>query len=87
MGIIYAGISIVALGIILIKVINLAQAIVSKLNDNIAMGENLSLLGVLGKSFTESNTGMINIAFVVYIAIWIIAIVDAYFIGKRLESA
>lgn len=84
---IFAGISIVALMVIFVKVIALSYAIVDKINTSLVQGETMSLIGILGKSFSESNTQQMNIAFLVYILIWIVAIVDAYMIGKKLDGS
>ncbi|WP_299876945.1 hypothetical protein [uncultured Cocleimonas sp.] len=80
-GAIYAVISVTALAVIVAKIIKLSSAIITKINSGALDQMSNGLIGILSDSMVETNTGVMNTAFLIYLAVWILSILDAYRVG------
>ena len=80
-GAIYAVISVIALAVIVAKIIKLSSAIITKINSGALDQMSNGLIGILSDSMVETNTGFMNTAFLIYLAVWILSILDAYRAG------
>jgi len=80
-GAIYAVISVIALAVIVAKIIKLSSAIITKINSGALDQMSNGLIGILSDSMVETNTGFMNTAFLIYLAVWILSILDAYRVG------
>ncbi len=80
-GAVFALISLIALSVIIAKVIELSSVIVEKLNNSVLDSTGGGIMGILSNSMVEANTGVMNTAFLIYLGVWLLSIVDAYRVG------
>ncbi len=85
-GVVFALISIVALSVIVAKIIKLSSLIVAKINSVVLDQSSNSLIGILSNSMVEVNTGVMNTAFLIYLGVWILSILDAYRVGDLIDK-
>ena len=85
-GSIFALISMVALFVIVSKIIKLSTLIIAKINSGALDQSSNGLIGILSNSMVETNTGTMNTAFLIYLGVWIISILDAYRVGKIVDK-
>ena len=85
-GAVFALISIVALSVIMAKIIKLSTVIISKINSGALDQSSNGLIGILSNSMVEVNTGVMNTAFLIYLGVWILSILDAYRVGELVDK-
>jgi len=85
LGTIYAGLSILCLGFILLKIVQFASTVSNKISDKLVSGEVTRFLGILGDSFGASNLERTGVAFFIYMVVWAYAIWDVYRIGRNIS--
>ena len=85
-GSIFALISVVALSVVVLKIIKFSSVIVTKINSGALDQSSNGLIGILSNSMVETNTGVMNTAFLIYLGVWIISILDAYRIGDLVDK-
>ena len=85
-GLIFALVAIIALSVIVAKVFDLAYAIVDQLNSGSIEADSSGLIGIISQSMVAADTSVMNTAFLIYLATWILSILDAYRIGDLLDK-
>ena len=85
-GAVFALISMVALSVIMAKIIKLSTVIISKINSGALDQSSNGLIGILSNSMVEVNTGVMNTAFLIYLGVWIVSILDAYRVGELVDK-
>ena len=85
-GSVFALISMVALFVIVAKIIKLSTVIVEKINSGVLDESSNGLIGIISNSMVEANTSVMNTAFLFYIGIWIVSILDAYRVGDLVDK-
>ncbi|GAA0408250.1 hypothetical protein GCM10009133_16020 [Cocleimonas flava] len=84
-GVLFALVSIIALSVIVAKIIKFSSLIVAKINNG-ALDQGGGLIGILSNSMVEVNTGVMNTAFLIYLGVWILSILDAYRVGDLVDK-
>ena len=72
-GSVFALISLIALTVIVAKVIALSSVIVEKFNNSVLDSTGGGVMGILSSSMVEVNMGIMNTAFVIYLAVWFLS--------------
>ncbi len=85
-GAVFALISMVALFVIVAKIVKLSTVIISKINSGALDQSSNGMIGILSNSMVEANTGVMNTAFLIYIGVWILSILDAYRVGDLVDK-
>ena len=85
-GAMFALISLIALAVIVAKVIALSSVIVEKFNNSVLDSTGGGVMGILSSSMVEVNMGVMNTAFVIYLAVWFLSILDAYRVGDIVDK-
>ncbi len=85
-GVVFALISLVALIVIVAKIIKLSSVIVAKINSGALDESSNGLIGIILNSMVEANTGVMNTAFLIYIVVWMLSILDAYRVGDLVDK-
>jgi len=80
-GTIFSLISIVSLFVIVAKILKLSSVIVEKINNGALDSSSSGLMGIISNSIVEANTGVMNTAFLIYLGVWLLSILDAYRVG------
>ena len=83
--VLFALVSIIALSVIVAKIIKFSSLIVAKINNG-ALDQGGGLIGILSNSMVEVNTGVMNTAFLIYLGVWILSILDAYRVGDLVDK-
>ncbi len=77
----FALVSIIALFIIVAKILKLSSVIVEKINNDALDSTSNGLIGIISNSMVEANTGVMNTAFLIYLGVWLLSVLDAYRVG------
>lgn len=85
-GICFALVSVIALSVIIVKVVDLSNAIVERLNNDMIDLETSGLIGIISQSMVAADTSLMNYAFLVLLLTWLLAILDAYRVGDILDK-
>ncbi len=85
-GVLFALVSIIALSVIVAKIIKFSSLIAAKINSGILDQSGGGLIGILSDSMVEVNTGVMNTAFLIYLGVWILSILDAYRVGNLVDK-
>ena len=81
------GISFIPLYAVLTKAITQAQQIAEKIVSGDAQADMASIAEMLANQSTHADTQIMNMAVIVFIIIWLIAIADAYRHGRRQDTS
>jgi hypothetical protein len=81
-GVLFALISITVLSVIVAKVLTIADQIIQ---GSVEMGL-AGIVGAVTQSTLLSDIQTVNIAFVIYLMIWLLSILDAYRVGNMLDK-
>ena len=82
----FALISMVTLSVIVSKIIKLSSVIAAKINSGALDESSNGLIGIVSNSMVEANTGVMNTAFLIYMGVWILSILDAYRVGDLVDK-
>jgi len=85
-GSLFALISMVTLSVIVSKIIKLSSVIAAKINSGALDESSNGLIGIVSNSMVEANTGVMNTAFLIYMGVWILSILDAYRVGDLVDK-
>lgn len=81
------GISFIPLYAVLTRIITQAQQIAEKIVSGEAKADMASITDMLANQSAHADTQMMNMAVMVFIIVWLIAIADAYRHGRRQDAS
>ena len=83
----FALISLSALSVIVVKVFNISHTIVEQINQGSVQADMAGVIEIISQSSVLNDTNTMNIAFIIYLIIWLLSILDAYRIGDSLDKS
>ena len=81
-GVLFALISITVLSVIVAKVLNIAQTITDQIIQGSVEMDLAGIVGAVTQSTLLGDIQTMNIAFVIYLIIWLLSVLDAYRVGN-----